>query len=245
MAIDWRKMDAEREALKSLMDLYDLAKKCQQLHEAAAMPVPESLKRFLGMSDSSGNAGALKRGTSIEPPSHVSPPEANADWISIPVAEASVSTVALAILRKAGLMRAKDLNEAVLELLPEATAGSVSNMGTRLQATVIDRTEDGWKLLNKEAAGIITNGRLWGPVTVFGLPDVAAHRRESILHILKSYPSGLQIVQIVDQLRKCSWVHAPVNKDLLKADMEKLQSEDKARRRGNSKKWEAVNSDAS
>ena len=73
MVVDWRKLDAEREALKSLMDLYDLAKKCQQLHESAGMPVPEPLKRFLGMSDASQNAGALKRGASVEPPLHMSP----------------------------------------------------------------------------------------------------------------------------------------------------------------------------
>jgi hypothetical protein len=81
-------------------------------------------------------------------------------------------------------------------------------------------------------------------VSAFGIHDVAAHRRESILHILSGYTTGLQIVQIVDQLRKCSWVHAPVNKDLLKADMEVLQEREKARRRGNSKKWEALKTEA-
>jgi hypothetical protein len=245
MVIDWRKLDAEREAVKSLMDLYDLAKRCQQLHEAASLPVPDPLKRFLGMSDHQGTGTATKREASVEPPFHQPPPEAEGDWVSIPVAEASVSSVALAILRQAGMMRARDLNEAVLAILPEATAGSVANMGTRLQGTVIDRTEDGWKLLDTEAAGIITDDRLWGPISVFGVHDIAAHRREAILHILSTYPTGLQIVQIVEQLRKCSWVHAPVNKDLLKADMEVLQRQDKARRRGNSKKWEAVSAETS
>ncbi len=244
VGMNWGRIDAEREALKSLMDLYDLAKKCQQLHEAAEMPVPESLKRFLGMSEHTGNTNIAKEGGSVGPPAHKPPPEAAADWISIEVSGASVSSVALAILRRAGTMRPRDLNETVLNKLPTATAGSVANMGTRLQGTVIDRTEDGWKLLDTEAAGIITNERLWGPVSAFGTQDIAAHRRESVLHILKAYPTGLQIVQIVDQLRKCSWVHAPVNKDLLKADMEVLQKQDKARRRGNSKKWEVVKTDA-
>jgi hypothetical protein len=240
VGVDWSKIDAEREAVKSLMDLYDLAKRCQQLHEASDMPVPEPLKRFLGMSEQTGKGGAGKEEASISPPNYKPPSEASEDWISIAAADASVSAVALAILRRAGAMRPRDLNEAVLDILPEATAGSIANMGTRLQGTVIDRTEDGWKLLNPGAAGIIINGRLWGPDSAFATPDIAAHRRESILHILKSYPTGLQIVQIVEQLRKCSWVHAPVNKDLLKADMEVLQKQDKVRRRGNSKKWEVV-----
>src|SRR6476660_4588199 len=130
VAVDWRKIDAEREAAKSLIDLYDLAKKCHQLHEVANVPVPEPLKRFLGMSDHQGNAAGAKRVASIEQPSFVRPHEANDDWISIPVSEAGVSSVALAILRQVGVMRARDLNEAVLDLLPEATAGSITNMGT-------------------------------------------------------------------------------------------------------------------
>jgi hypothetical protein len=237
--VDWGKIDAEREAAKSLVDLYDLAKKCQELHAAARMPVPEPLKRLLGVSEDNTNSGT-KNSDPVNAPDHRRPPGATEEWLSIKVSEAGVSAVALAILRESGTIRPRDLNRAVLEKLPEATSGSVANMGTRLQGTIIDRTDEGWKLLNKEAAGIIIDDRIWGPSSAFQTQDIAAHRRESILHILSAYPSGLQIVQIVEQLRKCSWVHAPVNKDLLKADMEVLQKQEKVRRRGNSKKWEVV-----
>jgi hypothetical protein len=238
--VDRSRIDAERAATKSLMELYDQAEKCQQLHEAAGMSVPEPVKRFLGVSEQSTKPGASSDVASVAPPVYNPPPEAARDWISIEAGEASVSSVALAILRRSGIMRPRDLNESVLNILPNATAGSVANMGTRLQGTAIDRTGEGWKLLDKGVAGVITDDRLWGPVSAFSIQDLAAHRRESILHILKGYPTGLQTVQIVEQLKKCSWVQAPVNKDLLKADMEVLQEKGKVRHRGNSKKWEVV-----
>jgi hypothetical protein len=240
----WDKLDAEREALKSLMDLYDQAKKSQQLHEAAGMSLPEPIKRFLGINYQATGSSPAKEAASVSPPSYHAPQGASENWFSIQASEATVSSVALAILRQSGVMRPRDLNEAVLDILPSATAGSVANMGVRLQGKVIDRAEDGWKLVDNSMAGIINNGRLWGPITIFSTQDIAEHRRESILHILKGYSTGLQTVQIVDQLRKCSWVHAPVNKDLLKVDMEVLQAKSKVRRRGNSKKWEIVREDS-
>jgi hypothetical protein len=66
---------------------------------------------------------------------------------------------------------------------------------------------------------------------------MAAHRREAILHILQTFRSGLQTVQIVERLREFAWVKAPVNKDLLKGDMDVLVGEGKVRHSGNSKKW--------
>jgi hypothetical protein len=93
-------------------------------------------------------------------------------------------------------------------------------------------------LLKVEKAGLVRDGRLWAPPGVFAKPEMAAHRREAILHVLKHFPTGLQTVQIVEQLRNCSWLHAPVNKDLLKLDMESLLEAKKVRRRGNTKKWE-------
>jgi hypothetical protein len=68
--------------------------------------------------------------------------------------------------------------------------------------------------------------------------ELAAHRRDAILHILQHFEMGLEVVQLVEQLTNCSWVIAPVNKDLLKADVQVLESEGKIRRRGNTRKWE-------
>ena len=244
MELNWAKLNAERAATQSLMDLYDLAKRCQDLHLAAGMPVPDPLMRLIGVNDddsATATRSARKRNEiSVTAPSFPKPEGAGNDWISIPSNKAGVSSVALALLRQNKVMRPRDLNQAVLDILPHATSGSVANMGTRLQGEMIDRTDEGWRLLDCNAAGILADGRLWWSPTSFTAQDLAAHRREAILYILSAFPTGLQTVQIVEQLKKCRWVSAPVNKDLLKADMEELQSGGKVRRRGNSKKWEAV-----
>jgi hypothetical protein len=39
-------------------------------------------------------------------------------------------------------------------------------------------------------------------------------------------------------LRRCAWVVAPINKDLLKDDIAILLAQGRIRRRGNTKKWE-------
>ena len=77
-----------------------------------------------------------------------------------------------------------------------------------------------------------------GPREIFQKSEIAGHRRDAILHVLSNFDSGLQTRQLVEQLGRCSWVHAPVNKDLIKTDLEMLAELGKVRRRGNSKKWE-------
>ena len=75
---------------------------------------------------------------------------------------------------------------------------------------------------------------------MFNKQELAAHRRVGVLHLLRLHPAGLQTTQILEQLRNCAWLHAPVNKELIQADMEFLEGQKKVRRRGNSKKWELV-----
>ncbi len=45
----WNRIQAETEAIQSLVQLYDQARKCQDLFERAQMALPEPLKRFLGL----------------------------------------------------------------------------------------------------------------------------------------------------------------------------------------------------
>jgi len=232
--------NAEQEALRSLVELLDQAKKCQMLYERAHMALPEPLKRVLGMN---GVGGERSITSHIPPPERPPiPPDAEGDWIWIDAKAATPTTLALAILREAKVpVRAKDIVERVTDILPEASRGGIANLGNRLdEAGTIRRTDEGWLLLKPEAAGLLYKGNLWGPQTAFGKMELATHRRDAILHILQSSPSGLQIVQLVGELQRCPWVHAPVNKDLLKEDMEILQSKKKVRRRGHSKKWEII-----
>jgi hypothetical protein len=237
------RFEAEREATKSILDLYDRAKRSQELCNEAGMRMPEILERLLGLREQSGKneLGEEEASAAAAPvvaPSYSRPPEATAEWISIDVRNASVNSVGLAILRENGEMRFGDLNRAVQAILPSAKFGSVANVGTKLHGIKIDRTAKGWKLLNTEDIGIIANGRLWAPISALNLQDMAAHRRESTMHILKAHPTGLQTEQLVEELRKCSsWMRARVNKYLVKDDTAVLRREGKIKHRGNTKKW--------
>ena len=56
--------------------------------------------------------------------------------------------------------------------------------------------------------------------------------------ILNEFESGLQVLQIVDRLKKQpSSSQFPCNKDLVKADMASMQDNRLVKKAGNSKKW--------
>jgi hypothetical protein len=233
------RINAEQEALKSLMDLYEQSRKCQQLYERAGMAIPEVLQRVLGMNGSNHKAnGRTRVPPSIPPPARPNEPAGiEPDWIWINVEDASPTSVVLAILRASiDPLRHKDIVDRVIKLLPNVTIGSIGNIGTRLEGKILERTPDGWRLLDHTSAGVLKDGFLWGPQTIFSKQELAAHRRDAILHVLAHHKTGLQTVQIVEELNNCSWVKAPINKDLLKADLEILRSKGKIKR-GSSKKW--------
>lgn len=241
--MNFDRINAEQEAVQSLIELYGHSKKCQQLYERAGMAIPEALQRFLGMNGNSQKAmGHARTTASIPAPTRPNEPDgAEPNWIWISVKDATTTGVVLAILRAVKEpLRYKDVVSRVVEVLPDVLTGSVANIGIRLEGTVVERTPEGWRLLDRSKAGIIRDGLLWGSPAIFSKQELAAHRRDAILHVLRFFPSGLQTVQIVEQLHNCSWVQAPINKDLLKADLEVLADAKKVRRRGNTKKWEIM-----
>jgi hypothetical protein len=246
--MNWDQIQYEEEAYKSVMALLEQARMCQQLHERAGLALPERVQRLLGLSSNGpGKPHVQARSTiSIPPLNYPKPKDATGDWLSIDVKDAQATTVALAVLRGEGVpMRAKDVTAKVSAYLPNVTGGTLANAATRLvDEGIIERTEDGWKLLKPTEAGIIHEGRLWGTRSIFGKQELAAHRRESIIHILTYFTGGLQIVQIVEQLNSCAWMQAPANKDLLKADIEILAADKrKIRRVGNTRKWTLAQSE--
>jgi len=232
----------EEDAYESVKAVLAAGRKCQELHERAGLPLPQRIRWLLGVSPPNGTGIVEPRTTAhIPAPDRLNRPEnAAADWISIQVSDAIVTTVVLAILRAANgePVRSRDVTDRVMALLPNSTSGSVANAGTRLTAEeTIMRSEDGWKLAKPERAAIMQDGVLWGPVGIFAQQDVAAYRRDAVLHVLKHFPKGLQIVQLVEQLNNCAWLHTSANKDILKLDMQVLATDGKVRRIGNSKKW--------
>lgn len=231
-------ISAEQEATESLIKLLEQAKKCQLLYTRARMSLPEPLKRVLGLNGASPLTRDISNLIIPEPQRPDPPSDAEADWLAIPEKETTPTTVALALLRSAGKpMRAKDVVAGVVNILPNVLRGSINNIGTRLSGKLIKRTEQGWELLRLETAAILYKGYLWGPKEIFQKSELAAHRRAAILHVLGFFPGGLQSRQIIEQLKKCAWVHAPVNKDLVKADLEILDKDELIQKRGNSGKW--------
>jgi len=128
--------------------------------------------------------------------------------------------------------------EAVRKLKPDVVDGSIYNLLARYRGTFLLQTDDGWKLGDPESAAVIYNGAAWGPPRVFQKYELAAHRREIILHLLKLHPGGLMTMQIVNLLEGSNHCKAPINKYLLKADMEILQKARRVKRISNSRKWE-------
>lgn len=214
---------------------------CKKLFESAGEPLPAQLREFFGTVPRQ-NGRPFVTQVSIIPPHRANrPTEAKDDWISIALDDAMATNLVLAVLREAkGPVRAGEVVQMVTAINPNVTHGAVNNIGTRLGGKLIERTDLGWSLIDRSKAGIISDAYLWGPVEIFEKQELAAHRREAIIHILQCFPSGLQTVQLVEQLKGCNWMRAPVSKDLVKADMEILQKEAKARRVGNSKKWEVL-----
>ena len=240
LAMSTDRMGAEQEALRSLLSLLEQAERCRQLYERAGMTIPEPLRRILGIADADV---APHPRVSVPPPtSPPKPAEAQPGWIWIRSEDATPTSVVLAILRDSKeAIRAKDVNAKVHAIQPEVITGSISNIGNRLDGEkIIQRTEEGWSLKERDKAPVFREGYFWGPPAVFGKQELAAHRRDGILHLLRVSPGGLQTSQIVEQLRVCPWLHAPLNKELVQADIENLEREKKVRRRGNSRKWETI-----
>lgn len=235
------RLGAEQEALRSLLALLEQAERCRQLYDRAGMSAPEPLRRILGLTEAVATAPP-PRVTVPAPEAPPRPAEAQPGWIWIAAKDASATSGVLAALRADGKpVRAKDVITRVQALQPDTNTGSIPNIGNRLDGKGINRGEEGWTLKSPDLAPIAKDGFFWGPPSIFNKHELAAHRRYGIIHLLRMSPSGLQTTQIVEQLLACPWLHAPVNKELVQADVEWLvNNENKIRRRGNSRKWELV-----
>ena len=229
----------EVEAYQSFTELLAQAERCRQLFERANIAIPEPLKRLLGTSDVFGRG---PQRALIPPPERIGPPEAEPGWISIDLKDAISTTIVLCVLRSSHPqpLRPKDVLARVLELRPEVSAGTIANIGSRLDGKQIRRSEGLWALISPEKGAVLYQGRLWGDPGIFDKYELASHRREAILHVLRHFTGGLQNLQILEQLKTLSWLHAPLTKDLIKEDMTALAKDRLVRRRGNTRKWEAA-----
>jgi hypothetical protein len=233
----------EIEAVASYLKLLEAAEECRSLHDRAGKELPGPLLRFLGEMEPQAD----KLLSSFADPEKdrarnaTRPSFADEGWISIKASEASPTTVALAILRdEEGPIKAKNLAEKVHAILPYAVGGSIYNLLNRLKEQGdVTQGEDGWRLENQSSAGVLSQSYLWAPIRILSKQDIAAHRREAIIHVLRR-KHNLPVMDLVRELLEWKWVKAPANKDLLKLDMAVLKEEGKVRRVGNSRNWELV-----
>lgn len=120
----------------------------------------------------------------------------------------------------------------------EVSRGTIANIGTRMFGEQIERRDDGWVLMPNVQAPVLHEGFAWGPSEIFEAHEMASHRRAGIVHLLRVQGDGMQIAQIVNAMsEQCPWNKAPINKDIVKADVEYLDDIGLARRVGNSGKW--------
>lgn len=211
----------------------------------AGMTVPDRVRRFF---DDDAKSKEQKEPQIIipAPPSPQRPPQARPDWMWLPIDEVQPTTLVRAVLRAANEpLQPRVVVSRINELRSpdkHASNGTVANIGTRLfNEGVITRGDAGWAIAPEAVAPVILDGHAWGPASAFQEYDLAAHRRNGIVHVLKLHKDdGLQIVQITKRLTGLDWLHAPVSTDVVKTDLQTLEAEQRAKRVGNSGKWRAI-----
>lgn len=213
----------------------------RQLFAEAGVPLPPRLIQFLG----GAGAGSDER-IIIPPPSSPKRPSGiDPKWIWVPTAGLLTKNLVLGVLRAAGTsMTPTAVIQAAVKTYGGTIAnnGSVMNLGKPLEADgTISRSEHGWLLRREGRAPMLIHEFAWGPIEIFTSHEVAAHRRQLIVHVLKMHPSGLQQAQLVSALASCDWLNGvPVNKDLVKLDIDALAKEQRIRRVGATSKWEVT-----
>jgi hypothetical protein len=238
-------IQSEIQAVSSYLRILNEAQECRRFYERAGIPLPMPLLRLLGeaVAATPHEQLALKINSPDVDSSRLAtrPPEATKDWVSIKAKDASPTTIALAILRdQSEPLRAKEIANLVTSFSPNTVGGSIYNLLNRLaESGDVVNGSDGWILANTGAAGYLSGDYLWAPRLSLTKADLAAHRREAIVHILRN-ESSMQIMEIVEKLHQWEWVKAPINKDLLKADMPVLEEQGLVRRIANTRNWEAV-----
>ncbi|WP_437676653.1 hypothetical protein [Sorangium sp. So ce131] len=238
------KVSLEMTAAQRLIDLFKSADDCRRAYEAAGMKLPEPLLRFYGEEDAARSGDDGRPRMVVPAPSRPpAPAEAGDDWIWIEIEAMKATNLTLGVLRGARKpMAPAAISEALGRMGVDVSRGTIANVGTRLSGSLIERGDEGWVLAEGAAAPVLFGGYAWGPPDVFEAQELASHRRMGIVHLLKVQPDGMQMMQIANTLAEsCQWIKAPVNKDLVKADLEALDELGLAKRMaGHSGKWRAA-----
>ena len=231
--------ELESAAYDALKNWVDDAKKVKTAFERASLPLPPTLARALGHEDASKrrSPAAIR----VEEPER--PVEAKEGWVWLPITEALTISLVKAVLRgEEGPVKPKDVIDRIADLRNDLASGGVYNSAPRLiRDEIIEKVDGMWRLIAPDRCPVIKDVHLWGNPENLQKQEVAAHRRLLIVHLLEVFPGGLQVLQVVEQLKKMEQCKSPVTKDLVKADMTAMQDDKRVKRAGNSKKWVLTN----
>lgn len=227
-------LEQEMLAYKGFSDLLERAKRVETLFAEAGIRCPERLLRIL---ESSGNSQAAAFQEPVQDRSAgviARPPEADADWISIPVEDMAATSLVLAVLRVASApLKVKRIFAYSRKISRNVSSESaIFNIGARLGDEIIDKTEEGWALVKPDKAMAISGERAWGPKDVFSMHEIAAHRRDIVCETLGKHHVGLTVMQLVDELADNEACVAPVSKDAMIADTKRLEKQGRIRKSG-------------
>jgi hypothetical protein len=227
----------ERQVTKAWDKLLDDAEACRDLYLQAGKPVPARLRRFLSDDDA-----GLETETKIVVPPPVMPPRpsvAAQDWIWLDHVNLTPATAVRTVLQAATEpMPVREVIEAVHRLGVEASEGTVANIGTRLHNLgQIVRSELGWKAQALGEVPVLYKGNAWGAPGTFDKTEVASYRRACLLHVFALSSDGLQPMQLLKTMETCDWFKVPLNKDILKLDLENMIEDGAIKRIGATGKY--------
>jgi hypothetical protein len=158
-------IEALSELLPRIRALVEEAEKVRQLCEEAGMALPPTVASLLGPRAANGRTPRIVVTPPEAPPR---PQEAGRDWIWVPAANLTPTSLVLALLRLRGdFVSSNELFSLVTKHDPNANHGSMLNIGARLDGTLIERSEQGWRLMDQSKAPILFKCYGWGPVNVF------------------------------------------------------------------------------
>jgi hypothetical protein len=230
----FERLNMEEEAAESFAGLMKQAKKCVELYRRAQMALPEPLQRMVGTEGhGAGQSVAIGEVPNLIPRGI----GVDADWICIDTKKATPTSIVLAVLRSAAApMKINEVAAGVGSIRLGISQGVINNIGTRLDGSVIARSEAGWQLIKYERAPTLRGDRICGPFAIFTPREIAAHRRDVILLLLREVEDGLTIRQLIHILKNSNFVHPSVGRHLIEDDVQALSHAGLIGRR-DSHKW--------
>lgn len=232
----------ENEAIKAIAQLMADAQTCRRLYEEAGLPLPRPLIALFDLEESPDRGNANPPEVVIPPPPRPArAPRGSTEWIYLPLEDAQETSLVLAVLLPNMAIVQPEIVKRVQSYRPQVNTGTIANIVSRLaKQNIIRRVYSGWLLSDIKYTTEITDNYIWGAPRVFRAQELASYRRMVILHVLKSYPDGLQVAQLSRVLdTRCPWLNEalPVTKVHVKADIEALADIGLVRRIGGSSNW--------